>query len=98
MEAKAKALFVELQRIFRNGHIEYRFENELHKYRLERDGPFQWLYVSRNFVDDNTEKYLLDSLSRWRIPEAFRSSTQNRWLFLSEAGVQEVDDGFGRGR
>ena len=96
MEPKAQALLNELKKVF-EGDVEYRFENELHKFRLERDGPSQWLYVAREFVDDHTVPELLASLSSSQIPEAFRSSSQSRWLFLGEAGIREVNDSFGRG-
>ena len=97
MEPKIQALFNELKKVFLKGNVEYRFESELHKFRLERDGPYQWLYVAREFVDDYTVPELLASLSSWKIPDVFRSSSQNRWLFLSEAGIREVNDSFGRG-
>jgi len=93
MEPKAQALLNELKKAF-EGDVEYRFENELHKFRLERDGPSQWLYVAREFVDDHTVPELLASLSSGQISEAFRSSSQSRWLFL---GIREVNDSFGRG-
>lgn len=96
MEPKAQALLNELKKVF-EGDIEYRFENELHKFRLERDGPSQWLYVAREFVDDHTVPELLASLFSWKIPETFRSSSQSRWLFLGEAGICEVNATFGRG-
>ena len=96
MEPKAQALFNELTKVFPEGHVEYRFESELHKFRLEREDPSHWLYVAREFIDDHSAKELIASLSRWQIPEAFRSSSKSRWLFLGEAGVREVDDSFGR--
>ena len=98
MDPKVQALFAELQKVFPTGDVEYRFENELHKYRLERDGPSQWLYVSREFLDDHPPPELLASFARWRIPETFHSSAQNLWLYLSEAGIREVDDKFGHDR
>lgn len=97
MDEKAQALFNELKSLFPESNVEYRYENELHKFRLERNAPSQWLYVAREFIDDHTVPELLASLSRWQISEAFRSSSQNLWLFLSEAGVREVNDNFGRG-
>lgn len=97
MDPKASELIDELKKKFHNWHIEYCFEHELHKFRLNRDGPSQWLYVARNFLEDHTMPELLTNIRDWKIPEAFRGSSQNRWLFLSEAGVKEVDDRFGRG-
>ncbi len=97
MDPKAQALLQELAKAFGDCHVEYQFANELHKFRLEW-GPTHWLYVARTFVDDHTERELLDSLARWRIPDAFRTSSKSRWLFLGESGVREVDDTFGGGR
>lgn len=96
MEPKAQALLNELKKVF-EGDVEYRFENELHKFRLECNGPSHWLYVARVFVDDHTAPELLASLSNWQIPNAFRSSSQSRRLFLGEVGIREVNDSFGRG-
>ena len=97
MEPKARALFDEIVKIFPEGNVEYRCENELHKYRLERNGPSHWLYVSRTLIDDHTAPELIALLSQWQIFEAFRNSPTSRWLFLSEPGIREVDDNFGRG-
>ena len=96
MDPKAEAILQALSRALENCHVEYQFANELHKFRPEW-GPTHWLYVARTFVDDHTEAELLGSLARWRIPDAFRTSQQSRWLFLGEGGVREVDDAFGRG-
>jgi hypothetical protein len=96
MEQKTQALLNELHMVF-DGDVEYRFENELHKFRLKRNGPSHWLYVARNFVDDHTIQELIDSLSGFQIPDALRNSPQSRWLFLSETGIYEVDDNFGCG-
>lgn len=96
MEPKAQALLNELKKVF-EADVEYRFENELHQFLLKRDGPSHWLYVAREFVDDHTVPELLASLSSWQIPDAFRSSSQSRWLFLGEGVIREVNDNFGRG-
>ncbi len=97
MEPKAQALFSELVKIFPEGKVEYRFENELHKFRLGRNGPSHWLYISRTLIDDHTAPELIALLSQWQLFDAFRNSLASRWLFLHEAGVREVDDSFGRG-
>ena len=98
MEPKAEAIRKELAKSFPEGRVEYQFANELHKYRLERDGPTHWLYVERNFLDDTQENELIESLATLRIPEAFHSSPKSLWLYLSKNGIKEVDDVFGRGR
>ena len=97
MEPKSQAIFDELMKVFPEGNVEYLFGNGLHKFRLEREGPSQWLYVSREFVDDHTAQEIITRFSGFQISEAFRGSPNNLWLFLSEAGVREVDDNFGRG-
>lgn len=53
--------------------------------------------VSREFVDDHNAQEIVTRFSGLQISEAFRGSPNNLWLFLSEAGVREVDDKFGRG-
>lgn len=98
MEPKPQAILNSLVAVFPSSQVEYRYENMLHKFRLEQDGNPHWLYVAYEFVADYTERELVASLSHWKIPEAFLNSETSRWLFLSEAGVREVDDRFGRGR
>lgn len=97
MDPKAEALVRALSAAFGNCTVGHQFANELHKFRLEW-GPTHWLYVARAFVDDHTEQELVESLERWRIADAFRTSQRSRWLFLGERGVLEVDNNFGRGR
>ena len=96
MDPKAQMLIRELSNSFDSCKVEYQYANELHKFRLEW-GPTHWLYVARNFVDDQNERELIESVARWKILEAFRNSQKSRWLFLGESGVREVDDTFGRG-
>lgn len=97
MDPKAQRLLAELSPIFPDGNVEYVFGNSLHKFRLNRNGPSQWLYVSPDYLDDHTEEEVVASFAAWRIHEAFRTSDKSRWLFLSESGVKEVDADFGRG-
>ena len=95
MEPKLQALLNSLVAVVPGGQVEYRYENMLHKYRLEHDGRPHWLYIAREFVADHTECELGVSLFRWKIPAVFLDSESSRWLFLSVAGVREVDDRFG---
>jgi hypothetical protein len=96
MEPKSQAIFDELMKVFPEGNVEYFYGNDLHKFRLEREGPSQWLYVSREFVDDHTAQEIIMRFSGLQISEAFRGSPCSLWLFLSEAGVREVDGNFCR--
>jgi len=98
MEPKPQAILNSLVTLFPSCQVEYRYENMLHKFRLEQDGNPHWLYVAYEFVDDHTESELVASISRWQIPEVFLNSETSCRLFLSETGVCEVDDRFGRGR
>jgi len=99
MDPKVKALQTELSKIFPEGRVLYQFANELHKFRIERNGPphCHWLYVKRTYIDDLTEQEIIQSLGRWQIPNAFHQSVQSRWIYLSERGVRDVDEHFGRG-
>jgi hypothetical protein len=97
MDPKAEALMRVLSTAFGNCAVDYQFAKELHKFRLEW-GPTHWLYVARSFVDVHTEQEIHKSLEHWRIADAFRNSQRSRRLFVSEKGVLEVDDNFGRGR
>ncbi|MHB8472903.1 MAG: hypothetical protein ACYDC8_08665 [Gammaproteobacteria bacterium] len=97
MEQKARALSNGLSAVFPSARIEYRYENMLHKFRFEYNGRPHWLYVAADFVADHSEDELVANLSRWSIPAVFRGSANSRWIFLSEAGVCDVDDNFGRG-
>jgi len=96
MEPKLQALLSSLVAVVLGGQVEYRYGNMLHKFRLEHDGRPHWLYIAREFVADHTESELVASLFRWQIPATFHDSKSSRLLFLSEAGVREVDDRFGR--
>src|SRR5437016_199276 len=96
MDPKAEGISKELSQSLDNCHVEYQFSNGLHKFRVEW-GPTHWLYVARAFVDDHTIEELLTHVNHWEIPRAFRTSQQQRWLFLSESEVREVNDTFGRG-
>lgn len=96
MEPKLQALLSSLVAVVPSGQVEYRYENMRHKFRLEHDGRSHWLYIAREFVADHTESELVASLFRWQIPATFLDSESSHWLFLSEAGVREVDDRFGK--
>ncbi|BAO31031.1 hypothetical protein SUTH_03258 [Sulfuritalea hydrogenivorans sk43H] len=98
MDSKVRILVRKLSDVFADGHVEYRFEAQLHKFRIDHEGPTFWLYISREFAEDHTEEELVTSLVSWNISEAFRSSPKSRWLFLSETGVREVDCEFGKDR
>jgi hypothetical protein len=96
MEEKAKALKAWLQNAFPDSGIDYQFPLTLHKFRITTKRATYWLYVSREFVDDNQVGHIIQTAERAKILEAFHASSKSRWIFLASTGVQEVDENFGK--
>ena len=96
MDEKAKALTVWLQNAFPTSAIEYQFPLTIHKFRINTEKTTCWLYVSREFVDDNKIEHIIHAAERAKILEAFQALTKPRWIFLGSAGAKEVDENFGK--
>jgi hypothetical protein len=96
MDKKAKSLKEWLQKAFPASVIEYQFPLTLHKFRINTEKTTYWLYVSREFVDDNEIGQIIQTAEKAKILEAFQTSAKPRWIFLGSAGAKEVDEKFGR--
>ena len=53
MHEKAQALKAWLEKAFPGSVIEYKFPLTIHKFRIDTGKTAYWLYLSREFVDDN---------------------------------------------
>jgi hypothetical protein len=95
-EEKAQAIQTWLEEAFPGSVIEYRFPLTLHKFRINTKKTAYWLYVSREFVDDNTAEVVIRAAESAKILEVFQSSDKPRWIFLGSKGAKEVDEDFGR--
>lgn len=95
-EKKAQAIRTWLEEAFPGSVIEYQFPLTLHKFRINTEKTTYWLYVSREFVDDNEAENVIQAAERAKILEAFQTSDKPRWIFLGSEGAREVDDNFGR--
>jgi hypothetical protein len=96
MDEKAQALKGWLEKAFPGSVIEYRFPLTLHKFRINTEKTAYWLYISREFVDDNEVDQVIHAAERAKVLEAFRASDKPRWIFLGSNGAKEVDENFGR--
>lgn len=96
MDEKARALKVWLEKAFPGSVVEYQFPLTLHKFRINTEKTTYWLYVSREFVDDNEINRVIHAADRAEVLDAFRTSDKPRWIFLGSNGAMEVDENFGR--
>ena len=96
MNEKAQALKLWLEKAFPGSVIEYQFPLTLHKFRINTEKTAYWLYVSREFVDDNEVDHVIHVAERAKVVEAFQASDMPRWIFLGSNGVKEVDENFGK--
>lgn len=96
MDEKIEALKSALLRGFPKRKIQYQFANELHKFRIEGEKPTHWLYISREFVEDSNETFLIKEIYRQKIIDIFKKEVTSKWLFLGSKGVREVDENFAK--
>lgn len=96
MNEKIRSLHAEVEKFHPGSNVEFKLSGELYKFRIEHQGPTQWLYISRNFVDDHTVDELMSQFHFNDFASLFQNSTKNRWVFWNEAGFFDVDDNFGR--
>jgi hypothetical protein len=96
MDKKAQALKAWLEKAFPGSVIEYQFPLTIHKFRINTEKTAYWLYVSREFVDDNKVDDVIHAAERAKVVEAFQSPDKPRWIFLGSKGAKEVDENFGK--
>lgn len=96
MDEKAQALKMWLEKAFPGSVIEYRFPLTIHKFRINTEKTAYWLYVSREFVDNNEVDHVIHAAKRAKVLEAFQTSDKPRWIFLGSNGAKEVDENFGK--
>jgi len=96
MDKKVQALKVWLEKAFPGSVIEYQFPLTVHKFRINTEKAAYWLYVSREFVDDNEVGHVIRTAERAKVLEAFQASDKPCWIFLGSEGVREVDENFGK--
>jgi len=96
VEEKAQEIKTWLEEAFPGSVIEYRFPLTLHKFRINTERTTYWLYVSREFIDDNEASDVIRAAGQAMILETFQASDKPRWIFLGSKGAKEVDENFGR--
>lgn len=96
MDEKAQALKAWLEKAFPESVIEYQFPLNLHKFRINTKKTAYWLYVSREFVDDNEVDHVIHAAELAKVLKAFRASDKPRRFFLGNNGAEEVDENFGK--
>ena len=96
MDEKINAIKNHLLKGMSGINVHYQHANELHKFRIESDGPTHWLYVSEVVVDDSKPIILINLINIYHIINTLIQADNSKWLYLESNGIREVDDNFAK--
>lgn len=89
MDEKIAAISTALTDAFPEVEVEYRFADELHKFRVNLPKMTHWLYVIPETIDDNDLNSLVELLETYRVIEDMKEAKGTSKFLL-------VRDGFSR--
>lgn len=95
MQSKAEIVRSWLSASFGGVTVSHRYVDMLHKFRVETT-PLRWLYVSDEFLDDQSEADLLVALRDFEVFERLIAKPGSTHLLLTHTSLVEVDGEFGR--
>jgi|GEM_PF-6254434 len=90
MKEKLEAINNELLKSFPNAKIEYRYFDDMHKFRLDFEHHTQWLYLGRETVEDNTIIELLNLLDIYQVIKAFKNNPRSKKILLTRQVASEL--------
>jgi len=72
----------------------YLYENNLHQFIIEGEGPSFYIYVHHKFFEEEEPIEIINEFYKYHVIDTLKQSTEPVWLYLSISGLQEVDENF----
>lgn len=95
MQSKVDIVRSWLSDAFSGAAVSHQHVDMLHKFRIET-APMRWLYVSDEFLSDQSEADLLVGLRDFEVFGKLMAKPGPTHLLLTHTGLIEVDSAFGR--
>ncbi len=95
-EQEINTITAELEKGFPGKTVQYLFDNNLHTFSIEGDGLLFCIHISHELFDDEEPIEILNEFYKFHIVNTLNQATQSVWLFLSQRGLEEVDESFAK--
>ena len=95
MDSKVDIICSWLSDSFSGAAVLHQHVEMLHKFRIET-APMRWLYVSDEFVDDQSEADVLEALRDSEVLGRLTAKPGPTYFLLTHTKLVEVDAEFGR--
>ena len=89
MQEKLEAVRVELQEAFPDATLEYRFSDDLHKFRINFTTHTHWLIIGSETVEDCDVDKLRNLLSVYQVVQALKASQFSRCIVLTRQSATD---------
>lgn len=89
MKQKVEAVKVELQRVFPDAALEYRFSEDLHKFRINIGMGAHWVIIGRETLDDHDIEGLRSLLNDYEVLRTLKESSFSRRILLTRQGATD---------
>jgi hypothetical protein len=97
-EREIGSIIKELEAGLKGKTARYLFENNLHQFIVEGNGPTFRIYLHHKFFEEEDPVEILNEFYKYHVIETLKKTTKPVWLYLSISGLQEVDENFVRQR
>ena len=84
----------ELKEGLKGKSVHYLYENNLHQFIIEGNGPSFTIYIHRKFFEEEEPIEILNEFYKYNVVDTLKQATKPVWLYLSITGLQEVDENF----
>ena len=95
-EREINSIIKELEAGLTGKSVSYLFENNLHQFVIEGDGPSFYIYIHHKFFEEEEPIEILNEFYKYHVIETLKQAKKPVWLYLSISGLQEVDENFSK--
>lgn len=93
-EYEIKPILEELESGLDGKTARYAYEDDLHQFVIEGNGPTFRIYIHHMFFEDQEPNEILGEFYKYHVIETLKQAKEPVWLYLSISGLQEVDENF----
>lgn len=89
MDHKIEVVIAELHGAFPDAELEYRFAEELHKFRLNFATHTHWLIIDSATMEDSDVVHLRNLLEIYQVIRVLKESEFSRRILLTRQGIKD---------
>jgi hypothetical protein len=77
MDEKTQAIANQILKGMPMRSMQYQYAGDLHRFRIEGEGPTHWLYVSRELVEDSEPVILINLINIYHVVDTLKKAAKS---------------------